>query len=183
MTSPLLLFVYGTLKRGYWNHPAHCSAATAIGPGSLPGTLWLRQSGTPILDLEEHPILAKGTADLAADIALQARHLPAAEKELLAQLKTKSQLLPNQVVGEWVFFEDGLEPLRKLDFLEEFTPNDPPASLYDRFLIQSPGIPFPIWVYGIPSAQQHANLHPELYRPARNPLCWNPLTERELFSE
>ena len=57
--------------------------ATAIGPGSLPGTLWLRQSGTPILDLGQHPILAKGTADLTADLHLQARHLPATEKQNL----------------------------------------------------------------------------------------------------
>lgn len=180
---PLLAFFYGSLMRDYWNWPVFCSHATAIGKGFVPGRLWLRHTGTPILEPGKESVLHKGTADVAADLALQQQ---ISTPEAFAQL-VKSHLLANEVflsqisqqeleaefvLGQWMLFENGAETLRDLDRLEEFTPKKPEDSLYERFLLRSPALRLPVWVYAIPAEKD-----PTSFRKPSNPHHWNPSEE------
>ena len=71
-TSPVLkLFVYGTLKRGYWNHDTFCLGVLEIREAQVRGRLY-EGPGFPILEVPEKDILAYGTANHLADVATQA---------------------------------------------------------------------------------------------------------------
>ncbi len=59
----LRLFVYGTLKRGYWNHQRFCTQARSIEPAVVWGRLYHLNAGFPALEVPEGLILARGTAD------------------------------------------------------------------------------------------------------------------------
>ena len=72
-TSGMLkLFVYGTLKRGYWNHDAFCEGALEIREAQVRGRLY-EGPGFPLLEVPHKDVLARGTADPLADVATQAR--------------------------------------------------------------------------------------------------------------
>ena len=72
-TSGMLkLFVYGTLKRGYWNHDAFCLGVLEIRDAQVRGRLY-EGPGFPLLEVPDEDILARGTADPLADVATQAR--------------------------------------------------------------------------------------------------------------
>ena len=68
----LRLFVYGTLKRGYWNHDAFCQAVLEVREAQVRGRLY-EGPGFPLLEVPEEDVLASGTADPLADAATQAR--------------------------------------------------------------------------------------------------------------
>ena len=68
----LRLFVYGTLKRGYWIHDAFCRGALEIREAQVRGRLY-EGPGFPILEVPDGDVLALGTADPLAD----ARAVPA----------------------------------------------------------------------------------------------------------
>ena len=71
-TSPVLkLFVYGTLKRSYWNHDAFCRGALEIREAQVRGRLY-DGPGFPILEVPNEDIRAYGTANPLADVATQA---------------------------------------------------------------------------------------------------------------
>jgi len=67
------LFVYGTLKRGYWNHDRFCRGVLDVQEAVVRGRLYELPSGIPVLEVPEADILAHGTADPLADVATQAR--------------------------------------------------------------------------------------------------------------
>ncbi|MCO5761486.1 MAG: gamma-glutamylcyclotransferase, partial [Chromatiaceae bacterium] len=67
----LRLFVYGTLKRGYWNHQRFCAQARSIEPAVVWGRLYHLNAGFPALEVPEGLILARGTADPLADARRQ----------------------------------------------------------------------------------------------------------------
>jgi hypothetical protein len=69
----LRLFVYGTLKRGLWNHDRFCRGVLDIQEAMVRGRLYEMPSGIPVLQVPEPDILAHGTADPLADVAAQAR--------------------------------------------------------------------------------------------------------------
>ena len=69
----LILFVYGTLKRGFWNHEADCADAISIREATVRGRLYELPSGIPVLEVHEMDILAHGSMDILGDLALQ-RH-------------------------------------------------------------------------------------------------------------
>ena len=72
-TSGMLrLFVYGTLKRGYWNHDAFCLGVLEVREAQVRGRLY-EGPGFPLLEVPEEDVLASGTADPLADVATQAR--------------------------------------------------------------------------------------------------------------
>ena len=72
-TSPVLkLFVYGTLKRGYWNHDPFCEGVLEIRGARICGRLY-EGPGFPVLEVPDEDILAQGTADPLGDVATQAR--------------------------------------------------------------------------------------------------------------
>jgi len=67
----LRLFVYGTLKRGFWNHDRFCSQAVSIEPATTWGRLYHLPAGFPALEVPETCILAHGTEDPIADARTQ----------------------------------------------------------------------------------------------------------------
>jgi len=67
----LRLFVYGTLKRGYWNHQRFCAQARSIEPAVVWGRLYHLHAGFPALEVPEGLILARGTANPLADARRQ----------------------------------------------------------------------------------------------------------------
>ncbi len=71
-TSGMLkLFVYGTLKRGYWNHDAFCQGVLEIREAQVRGRLY-EGPGFPVLEVPDEDVLAYGTANHLADVATQA---------------------------------------------------------------------------------------------------------------
>ncbi len=71
-TSGMLkLFVYGTLKRGYWNHDAFCEGVLKVREAQVRGRLY-EGPGFPLLEVPDEDVLARGTAAPLADAATQA---------------------------------------------------------------------------------------------------------------
>lgn len=68
----LKLFVYGTLKRGYWNHDRFCQGALEVQDAQIRGRLY-EGPGFPLLDVPDEVEHVLGTADPLADVATQAR--------------------------------------------------------------------------------------------------------------
>ena len=69
--SHLRLFVYGTLKKGFWNFDRFCTRAISIEPATIWGRLYQLPAGFPALEVPESSILATGTADPLADTRTQ----------------------------------------------------------------------------------------------------------------
>ena len=67
----LRLFVYGTLKRGYWNHDAFFHGVLDVRDAQVRGRLY-EGPGFPLLEVPDEDILAYGTANHLADVATQA---------------------------------------------------------------------------------------------------------------
>jgi hypothetical protein len=68
----LRLFVYGTLKRGFWNHDRFCRGVLTVEDAVVGGRLFETSSGIPVLEVPEEDILAVGTTNPLADVATQA---------------------------------------------------------------------------------------------------------------
>ena len=68
----LRLFVYGTLKRGFWNHDRFCRGVLTVEAAVVRGRLFETSSGIPVLEVPEEDILAVGTTNPLADVATQA---------------------------------------------------------------------------------------------------------------
>jgi hypothetical protein len=68
-TGMLRLFVYGTLKRGFWNHNRFCRGVLAVKEAVVRGRLFETSSGIPVLQVPEEDILAIGNTDPLADVA------------------------------------------------------------------------------------------------------------------
>ena len=63
-TSGMLrLFVYGTLKRGFWNHDRFCRGVLTVEDAVVRGRLFETSSGIPVLQVPEEDILAVGTTN------------------------------------------------------------------------------------------------------------------------
>jgi gamma-glutamylcyclotransferase (GGCT)/AIG2-like uncharacterized protein YtfP len=127
----LRLFVYGTLKRGFGNHRRLCRGLVRAEAAEIRGKLYDLPAGYPALVIPEASILALGTAQPRADVALQ------------SQLDSQS-LLPSSAVnvfggcggwgrveGEVLTFRDP-GCLRAFDRLENFLPGR--RSFYQRVL-------------------------------------------------
>lgn len=67
----LRLFVYCTLKKGYWNHQLFCARARSIEPAVVWGRLYHLHAGFPALEVPERLILARGNADPLVDARRQ----------------------------------------------------------------------------------------------------------------
>ncbi len=66
------VLVYGTLKRGQWNHDRFCRHALDIRPATTVGRLYDLPAGFPALEIPEETILANGTDDPVVDAETQA---------------------------------------------------------------------------------------------------------------
>jgi len=143
----LRLFVYGTLKRGCWNHDRFCRGVLDVQDTVVHGCLYEMPSGIPVLQVPEEDILARGTADPLADVAAQARFAedlasilePAPESATAGDWAT--------VYGELLTFDDPETRLPAIDRLEGFHPVG--SCLYRRVLAQvwAAGAVFPAWLY------------------------------------
>ncbi|NDY41602.1 gamma-glutamylcyclotransferase [Dissulfurirhabdus thermomarina] len=143
----LRLFVYGTLKRGCWNHDRFCRGVLSVEEAVVRGRLYEMPSGIPVLQVPEEDILARGTADPLADVATQARFARdlASILEPVPESATTGDCGP--VYGELLTFDDPETRLPAIDRLEGFHPGGP--SLYRRVLVpvKLDGAAFPAWLY------------------------------------
>lgn len=143
----LKVFVYGTLKRGMWNHERLCAGAVSIEEAMVRGRLYETDCGLPVLQVPGADILARGTADPCADVATQARFEAEMAQHPDPRAKARTRRGWGLVRGELMTFDDPEERLPRLDRLEGCRPGSP--SLYNRVLVPvfSDGAPAAAWAY------------------------------------
>ena len=154
----LRLFVYGTLKRGFWNHDRFCRGVLAIEDALVRGRLFETSSGIPVLEVPEEDILAVGTTNPLADVATQAQVTarmsnPEPTPDRLPKKGTGAPWGP--VYGELLTFDDPENRLPAIDRLEGFHPGGP--CLYRRLLVsvRAKETVLPAWLYvGFPSKER-----------------------------
>lgn len=126
-TGALRIFVYGTLKQGYWNHGL-CRDALYVEEATVQGRLYDFLSQIPVLQVPEDSIVAVGTSDPLADVATQ--------DSLSVDLATDTDCNETRwqmIQGELVTFPDPHLSLPPIDRLEGFQPGLP--SMYRRVLV------------------------------------------------
>lgn len=152
-TSRMLrLFVYGTLKRGFWNHDRFCRGVLTVEDAVVRGRLFETSSGIPVMEVPEEDVLAIGTTNPLADVATQAHVTarmsnPEPPPDRLLRKGTGAPWAP--VYGELLTFDDPEIRLPAIDRLEGFHPGGP--CLYRRVLvpIRANGTVFPVWLYTV----------------------------------
>jgi len=159
ITMMTTLFVYGTLKRGCWNHDRFCRGALDIQEAVVRGRLYEMPSGIPVLQVPEEDILAHGIADPLADVAAQARFARdlASILEPVPESATAGDWTP--VYGELLTFDDPEIRLPAIDRLEGFHPGG--SCLYRRVLVPvlvNEAV-LPAWLY-VCEAQVSSRLKP-----------------------
>lgn len=142
MTTPMHLFVYGTLKRGFHNHRL-CAQALDIRPAWTWGRLYHLRAGYPALEVPNHLILAHGSDRPRHDASLQGKTLPFPVGKPSGDW--------DWVSGELVTLADPEADLPPIDRLEGFQANGR-HNLYDRVLVtvwvQDCGLePVTAWTY------------------------------------
>ena len=146
----LRLFVYGTLKRGYWNHQRFCAQARSIEPAVVWGRLYHLHAGFPALEVPEGLILAWGSTDPLADSRRQQEigtprfGRPAGDWDLIH--------------GELVTFTDPQLDLPPIDRLEGFRPGG--HSMYQRVMVAvlCRRTSIPAWIYWMPRVENGTRL-------------------------
>lgn len=138
------LFVYGTLKSGFWNHDRFCRNAIDIQPATTWGRIYLLPVGYPALEVPESAILAHGTADPLADATTQARLAAHAPQHAANRPPSGDWDL---IHGELITFPDPLRDLPPIDRLEGFHIGQ--DSLYERVLVpaRTPNGAIRAWLY------------------------------------
>ena len=148
-TSGMLkLFVYGTLKRGYWNHDAFCEGVLEIREAQVLGRLY-EGPGFPLLEVPDEDIHAYGTANHLADVATQAALFDWVGSEPRPAPECATTGAWGVVYGELLTFDDPESRLPAIDRLEGFRPGG--SSLYRRVLIPATvnGSRELAWVYTV----------------------------------
>ena len=150
-TSGMLrLFVYGTLKRGFWNHDRFCRGVLTVEDAVVHGRLFETSSGIPFLEVPDEDVIAIGTTNPLADVATQAHVAarmsnPEPTPDRLSKKGTGAPWGP--VYGELLTFDDPENRLPAIDRLEGFHPGGP--CLYRSVLVsaQVHGTVLPAWLY------------------------------------
>jgi hypothetical protein len=151
----LRLFVYGTLKRGYWNHQRFCAQARSIEPAVVWGRLYDLHAGFPALEVPEGLILARATDDPLADARRQQESgtprfgRPTGDWDLIHGDRSPG----TRFTGS---FSDPAHPsptrsdLPPIDRLEGFRPDG--HSMYQRVMVAvlSGRTSIPTWTYWTP---------------------------------
>ncbi len=143
----LKLFVYGTLKRGYWNYDKYCQGVLDIENAATPGRLYELTTGIPMLEIPSENILASGSGDPGADASLQNGCLDQGAS-FRGELKIDVSEGWNWVRGEILTFDDPDARLPSIDALERFQPDGP--SHYRRVLapvLTDSGQKNVVWLY------------------------------------
>ena len=146
------VLVYGTLKRGQWNHDRFCRHALDIRPATTVGRLYDLPAGFPALEIPQGAILANGTGDPLADAETQAS---AAPRDLVMP---EAEGDWDVVHGELITFADPARDLPPLDRLEGFRPDG--HGLYRRALVAvraNTGVEA-AWVYHMARVRQGERL-------------------------
>lgn len=140
-SGELLLFVYGTLKRGFHNHTLFCEGVLRVEEAAVRGELHDLPFGFPGLVVPPETIRTTGTADPALDAATQRR--------LNGAAPPAGRTDGPRAFGELLAFDDPGERLPQLDYLEGFDPKR--ESLYRRVLIpaKTPTRTILAWAYAI----------------------------------
>lgn len=140
------LFVYGTLKRGGWNHDRFCRNAVTIETATVRGRLYLLSAGFPALEIPESSILAYGTADPLADAAIQAGFVP---KIAAGTDRPHPKGDWDPIKGELITFASPERDFPPIDRLEGFRPGS--RCMYQRVLVivQTATMEYPAWVYSM----------------------------------
>jgi gamma-glutamylcyclotransferase (GGCT)/AIG2-like uncharacterized protein YtfP len=137
---PVLMFFYGTLKRGARNYERYSSGALRVEGAMLRGDLYdIPNMDYPALVVPEETILAYGTSDFVRD-AEEQRRLGGGPVPLMEGPR---------VFGEIFVFDDPESRLPALDRLEGFDPADP-SRHYRRVLLPvepDGGTVLLAWVY------------------------------------
>lgn len=147
----LRLFVYGTLKHGFWNHDRFCRGVLTVEDAVVRGRLFETPSGIPVLQVPEEDILAVGTINPLADVATQVHvtaHMSNPEPTPDLIPKTGAGAHWGPVYGELLTFNNPETCLPAIDRLEGFHPGGP--SLYRRVLVtvcMNRGKTLSAWVY------------------------------------
>jgi gamma-glutamylcyclotransferase (GGCT)/AIG2-like uncharacterized protein YtfP len=138
----LIMFFYGTLKRGERNHDRYCSGALRVEEAAVRGKLYdLPLFHYPALVVPKESIRAFGTGDFARDAEAQGR----LSREHLVPLEGP------RAFGEIFFFDDPGSRLPAIDLLEGFDPADA-SSHYRRVLLPvetDEGAVIPAWAYAV----------------------------------
>ena len=122
---PLLMFFYGTLKRGERNHKRYCGGALRVEEAAVRGDLYdIPRFGYPALVVPEESIYAFGTLDYARD---------AEEQRRLGREPVRPPE-GTRAFGEIFAFDDPGSRLPAIDRLEGFDPADA-SSQYRRALL------------------------------------------------
>ncbi len=155
----LRLFVYGTLKKGFWNFDRFCTRAISIEPATTWGRLYHLPAGFPALEVPEDSILATGTADPLADTRTQNTI------ELPGNAMKQPEGDWDLVLGEMMTFANPGFDLPPIDRLEAFDPNG--RCVYTRVLVavETNDLIRPVWLYNY-------NLGHNAERIASG--CWYP---------
>jgi gamma-glutamylcyclotransferase (GGCT)/AIG2-like uncharacterized protein YtfP len=137
----LRLFVYGTLKKGFWNFDRFCTRAVRIEPATTWGRLYQLPAGFPALEVPESSILATGTADPLADTRTQNTI------ELAENAMPRPEGDWDLVHGELMTFANPGFDLPPIDRLEAFDPNG--RCVYKRVLVavETNDLIRPVWLY------------------------------------
>ena len=137
----LRLFVYGTLKKGFWNFDRFCTRAISIEPATTWGRLYHLPAGFPALEVPEGSILATGTDDPLADTRTQNTI------ELPENAMSRPEGDWDLVHGELMTFANLGFDLPPIDRLEAFDPNG--RCVYSRVLVaaDSNDLIRPVWLY------------------------------------
>lgn len=149
---PLRLFVYGTLKRGWWNHERFCVGHVELREAEVLGRLYQLPAGYPMLRVPDETVLGEGSGAARADLALQARmdRVLALHPDLGGPIALPQAWGP--VRGELLTFDDPAERLRAIDRLEGFVAGG--VSLYRRVLVpavpEGAAGPVAAWAYVFP---------------------------------
>ncbi len=122
----LLMFFYGTLKRGHANHGLFCRGALLVEEATVRGKLYDLPFGYPALIVPEEDVFAVGTAAPLRD---------AAEQRRLERERGEARPASGpRVFGELFAFNDPEARFPALDRLEGFDPEDG-SSPYRRVLL------------------------------------------------
>ncbi|MDR1040867.1 MAG: gamma-glutamylcyclotransferase [Deltaproteobacteria bacterium] len=146
----LKIYVYGTLKQGFWNHDRYCKGVVRVREAEVIGRLFKLPTGVPVLEVPTNLVLAEGTLDPRGDARLQRQHAESFREDALAEPEGPDYMPDygwGTVKGQILYFNDPLLRLPHIDTLEGYLQGG--WSPYRRFLYPSrsdDGL-MPVWLY------------------------------------
>ncbi|MDR1080654.1 MAG: gamma-glutamylcyclotransferase [Deltaproteobacteria bacterium] len=146
----LKLYVYGSLKQGFWNHDHYCRGVVSVREAEVIGRLFKLPSGVPVLEVPPNLVLAEGTLDPRGDALLQKEHAECFGETRVAEPEMPGYMPEygwGSVRGEIMSFNDPLLRLPHIDTLEGYLQGG--SSPYRRLLYPSRhgSRVEPVWLY------------------------------------